>query len=432
APPAGAAPVRAADTVVRVPAAAIDGFMDLIGELRLGLTSLGLLLDDGPAGRQRTTVEAMRRLDRAVRSLYDGALSLRVVPIGTLFSRLMRPIRDTAVLVGKEVALTTAGEDVQVDKAMIEMLVDPLTHIVRNSVDHGIEPPDRRAAAGKPREGTIRIRARQTSSLAVIEVEDDGGGIDVARVRAKAVARGLAGEAEVAAMDDDEAVQLILLPGFSTRDEVTATSGRGVGMDIVLTAIKKLGGRLSIASRPGAGTRMTIEFPISAAMQRVLSTELCGQTIAVQERAVQEILQVPPGGLQRLGPRLAISLRGQFLPVVDLARLLGLRTDGGTPETAGESAGGAVVLVLDSGEARLGLLVERLAVRREVFFKRLHPLIERNPLIAGTAVIGAGTVMFALDTQALFAAAQRADAAARAAASRQEAARQEEPACFAE
>jgi two-component system, chemotaxis family, sensor kinase CheA len=404
APPAataGPAAARPVDAVVRVPSAAIDGFMDLIGELRLGLTSLGLVLDENGAdggGGRRATTDAMRRLERAVRSLYDGALSLRVVPIGTLFSRLMRPIRDTAVLVGKEVALTTAGDDVQVDKAMIEMLVDPLTHIVRNSVDHGIESPERRLAAGKPRDGAIRIRARQAASLAIIEVEDDGGGIDVARVREKAVSKGLISAAEAAALSDDESTQLILLPGFSTRDEVTATSGRGVGMDIVVTAIKKLGGRLSISSRLGAGTRMVIEFPVTAAMQRVLATELCGQTIAIHERAVQEVLQLPYADLQRLGGRLALSLRGRFLPVVDLAALLRLKDPGGDPPDK------AVVVVADNGETQLGLLVEQLAVRREIFFKRLHPLIESNPLIAGAAVIGAGTVIFALDTQALFAA----------------------------
>lgn len=401
------APARPADTVVRVPSGAIDSFMDLIGELRLGLTSLSLAMGEDAADGAGATGTAARaaqdelhRLERAVRSLYDGAIALRVVPIGTLFSRLLRPIRDTAVQVGKDVALTTTGEDVQVDKAMVEMLVDPLTHIVRNSVDHGIEAPERRIAAGKPRGGSIRIGARQATSLAVIEVEDDGAGIDVARVREKAVAKGLIGAAEAAALSDGEAVQLILLPGFSTRDEVTATSGRGVGMDIVVTAIKKLGGRLTIDNRPGAGTRMTIEFPVSAAMQRVLVAEAGGQSFAVHERAVREVIEIPPDSLQRVGRRLTVSLRARFLPVVDLAAVLGL----GETETG---TGRKVVIVVDDGQSQLGLLIERLAVRREVFFKRLHPLIERNPLIAGAAVIGAGSVLFALDTQALFAHAAR-------------------------
>ncbi|MCW2249219.1 chemotaxis protein histidine kinase CheA [Azospirillum fermentarium] len=403
APAAGTAP-RAADAVVRVPSVAIDSFMDQIGELRLGLTALGLLLDGkaaGPGGgRQgagRMVQDTMRRLDRTVRSLYDGALSLRVVPIGTLFSRLMRPIRDTAVAVGKEVTLVTAGEDVRIDKAMIEMLVDPLTHIVRNSVDHGIEHPDRRAAAGKPREGTIRIRARQGTSHAVIEVEDDGAGIDTARVRDKAVAKGLIPAAEAAGLSEDEATRLILLPGFSTRDEVTATSGRGVGMDIVVNAIKKLGGHLTIASRPGAGTRMVIEFPVSAAMQRVVAITLRGQTVAVQERVVREVVEVPASHLQPVGRRMALSLRGRFLPVVDCAALLGLG------EPAPLDGGKVLVAVVDTGETELGLRIESQPVRREVFFKQMHPLIERNPLISGTAVIGTGGIMFALDTQALIA-----------------------------
>lgn len=391
---------RPADAMVRVPSAAIDGFMDVIGELRLGLTSLTLALEGKEvSGRDsaRAAQDELRRLDRAVRQLYDGAIALRVVPIGTLFTRMLRPIRDTAVLVGKEVGLTTAGEDVQVDKAMIEMLVDPLTHIVRNSVDHGIESPDRRVAAGKPAAGTIAIRARQTASLAVVEVSDDGGGIDTARVREKAVAKGLIGAREAAALPDAEALNLILLPGFSTRDEVTATSGRGVGMDIVLTAIKKLGGRLSIDSRPGAGTRMTIEFPVSAAMQRVLTVESAGQMLALHERSVQEVVDTMPGTLQPIGRRLSLSLRGRFLPVVDLGCVLGFR-----PPSEGLPDGRCSLVVVDDGQERIGLRVDRIIARREVFFKRLHPLIGRNPLIAGAAVIGAGSVMFALDTQILF------------------------------
>jgi two-component system chemotaxis sensor kinase CheA len=388
--------------MVRVPSAAIDGFMDLIGELRLGLTALSRVLgEDGtPQAVQptRATREEFRRLDRAVRQLYDGAITLRVVPIGTLFTRLLRPIRDTAVLVGKEVALTTAGEDVQVDKAMIEMLIDPLTHIVRNSVDHGIESPERRLGSGKPAAGSIRIRARQTASLAIVDVEDDGAGIDGARIRDKAVGKGLIGAAEAAALSDADALNLILLPGFSTRDEVTATSGRGVGMDIVLTAIKKLGGRLTIDSRVGAGTRMTIEFPVSAAMQRVLTVETAGQTIAIHERSVREVVEVPSRDLQRVGRRLTLSLRGRFLPVLDLGALLGLRE---TP--SGPLSGTCTVVVADDGDSRIGLIIDRMAVRREVFFKRLHPLIEVNPLIAGAAVVGSGGVMFALDTTALFA-----------------------------
>ncbi|WP_052710224.1 chemotaxis protein CheA [Azospirillum thiophilum] len=428
APASEAAPpaARPADATVRVPSAAIDGFMDVIGELRLGLTSLATMLEDrpgrpaasGPASGQapgsasdaaRALRDELRRMDRAVRQLYDGAIALRVVPIGGLFTRLMRPIRDTAVLVGKEVGLTTSGEDVQVDKAMIEMLVDPLTHIVRNSVDHGIETPGRRLAAGKPAAGSIRIRARQTASLAIVEVADDGGGIDTARVRAKAVAKGLIGAREAEALPEAEALNLILLPGFSTRDEVTATSGRGVGMDIVLTAIRKLGGRLSIDSHIGQGTRMTIEFPVSAAMQRVLAVEAAGQTLALHERTVREVVDVPAGGLRRIGRRLTLSLHGRFLPVVDLAALLDLRppvfpaaSPAASPAAPDIAAGRCVLVVVDDGQAQVGLRVDRVAARREVFFKRLHPLIARNPLVAGAAAIGAGGIMFALDTQTLF------------------------------
>ncbi|MFM2043076.1 MAG: Chemotaxis sensor histidine kinase CheA [Pseudomonadota bacterium] len=440
----GAPGPRVGDAAVRVSGTAIDGIMDRVGDLRLGATGLSLtvgryqgarvrhrlerLLDAVPAHLrgelggvaaalaelEHGLADGMSQMDGGIRRLYQSTTALRVVPIGSLFTRLLRPVRETATAVGKEVALTTSGDDVQVDKAVIEMLVDPLTHIVRNAIDHGIEAPETRTARGKPAGGSIHVRARQGVQTATIEVEDDGGGIAVERVKDKALSRGLITPAAAASMTAGEALELIFLPGFSTRDEVTETSGRGVGMDIVATVVrKKLGGTLRIDSRPGAGTRITIEFPISAAIQRVLSVRAGGQTLALLERAVAEIIQVPADRVQTVGDRRGTFLRGTFLPVTDLAGTVGQSTPPPPAQTQmpalaspGGEDGMVTIIVVDDGRRRVGFAVEALLGRQEVFFKRLHPLLERNRLLSGIAVIGAGSVLFALDAEALVDAAQ--------------------------
>lgn len=432
--PKGAAP---SDGVVRVPSGAIDTIMDRIGDLRLGATGLAIATDRYEAARVRSILDgliersdsvardelrrvsetlsdlerslddAMAKIDGGVRRLYQSTTALRVVSIGTLFTRLLRPVRETAGAVGKDVSLQTEGDDVQVDKATVEMLVDPLTHIVRNAIDHGIETADVRAARGKPPGGTIVVRARQGTQTATIEVQDDGGGIDFERVRDKAVEKQLITAAAAAALTPQDALELIFLPGFSTRDQVSETSGRGVGMDIVATVVrKKLGGTLRIDSRKGEGTRLTIEFPISAAIQRVLSVRAGHQVVALLERAVAEIVRVPSDRMQAVGGRLGTFLRGTFLPIVDLAAAVGwtpaIRADGEE----------VTVVVVDDGRRRIGFAVDALAGRQEVYFKRMHPLLERNRLLGGIAVIGSGAPLFALDAEGLI---DRAQALAQAA-----------------
>lgn len=434
-PRAGAA-AKANDSIVRVPSSSIDGLMDRIGDLRLGATGVALAVDRFTSSRARQRLETLiarasgrdrdelmdivaaitglqqglqdgwSQVDGGIRRLYQTTTSLRVVPIGTLFNRLLRPVRETAVAVGKDVTLSTFGDDVQVDKSTLEMLVDPLTHVVRNSIDHGIESPERRLAAGKAATGTIIVRARQGTHTATIEVEDDGAGIDVERVREKAVAKGLVTAQAAALMPDVDVVEMIFSPGFSTREQVTETSGRGVGMDIVATTVrKKLGGTLKVDSRLGIGTTLVIEFPISAAIQRVLSVMAGGQMIAILERAVAEIVDVSTSRIQTMGGRRGTFLRDRFLPIVSLAAAVGWH-DRRAPVERDDFG---PVIVVDDGHRRIGLAVDAMVGRQEVFFKRLHPLLERNRLLNGIAVIGAGTLLFALDAEALIEAAQHAE-----------------------
>jgi two-component system, chemotaxis family, sensor kinase CheA len=429
--PAGTnAPGRVVESMVRVPSSAIDGIMDRLGDLRLGLTALGMALDrfsgsgfqqrlnqviETESGRNRTELmsiarefgdlrqnlqDGFTRLDSGIRQLYGATTALRVVAISTLFQRLLRPVRETMVAVGKDVTMSTTGDEVQIDKSMIELLVDPLTHIVRNAVDHGIEMPDVREASGKSRNGNLLVRASQGTGMASIEVIDDGAGIDLDRVRSKAVEKGLISAAAVAVLNERESLELILLPGFSTRDTVSATSGRGVGMDIVATAIRKLGGTLQIESRRGEGTRLLLEFPISAAIQRVVTAEVGGQLVAILERSVSEIIQVEATEYHAVAGGRGLFLRGRFLPVVDLGVLVGWRDRAPAAERS-------QIIIINDNRRQIGLSVDWLIGRQEVFFKRLHPLLESNRLLAGVAVIGAGSLVFALDAAPLIDAAQR-------------------------
>jgi two-component system chemotaxis sensor kinase CheA len=412
-----------ADPMLRVPTAAVDAFMDRIGDLRMSVNSLATMLDDrsgrgSDAGalldglppalrdrvvqllaeqeaRRRSLTDALSRVDVHVRQLHAATLALRVVPVGLLFNRLLRPVRDTAVGLGKEVDFVTEGADVQIDKSMVELLVDPLMHLVRNAIDHGVETPEVRAAAGKSPRGRLVVRASQRSASAVIEIQDDGAGVDPERVRRKALANGVVTPEELRRMTDADIVRLVFRAGFSTRDVVTETSGRGVGLDVVLVALNRLGGSVDIRSEVGLGTRFVLEFPLSAALQRVLRVTCAGQDVALPERCIREVMQHRPDAVIEVNRRFGLDHRGRFLPTVDLAGLIGWRdTD------RAQTDGGAVVVIGDDRE-QVGILVDGLVGRQEIFLKPLHPLLLECEFLAGAAALGEGEVMVALDADAL-------------------------------
>ena len=300
------------EEIVRVPARAIDDLLDRLSELmpvaagleelagedrleailRSGGAHQGLsteLLAEAGTGmadhrdRLRTVADD---LGRVLRGLRDATMDLRVVPIETLFNRFPRVARDLARSQAKEIRVTVEGNDARIDKGMVEQLTDPLMHMVRNAVDHGMEPPDEREAAGKPRHGQIELRAEQRGEHVVVELRDDGRGIDATRIRAKAVERGMLRQGEADALGEDAAMRLIFEPGFSTTQDVTQTSGRGVGMDVVSSAVSHLGGSISVSSIPGEGTTLSLDLPLSVALQRTLLVELGPQLFAIPDRRV--------------------------------------------------------------------------------------------------------------------------------------------------
>jgi two-component system chemotaxis sensor kinase CheA len=301
-----------------------------------------------------------------------------------------------AVSLDKPTSLVTEGDDTEADKVIVEMLFEPLLHIVRNAMDHGIEPTTARAAAGKPVVATIRLRAYRQTEHVVVEISDDGCGIDVARVRAVAAERRIAGEDVLAAMSDADITDLIFAPGFSTASTVTDLSGRGVGMDAVRTAVERIGGRVSIESALGLGSTVRFVLPFSIMMTRVMTVEAGGQMFGIPLDAVVETVRVPRTHVRAIGGSAAFVLHNRTVPLVDLAASLGTR------RTAGSQPEAIVVVTTIAGEPG-GLEVDRLGERFDAVLKPVDGLLAGMAGIAGTTLLGDGRVLLVLDLQEILA-----------------------------
>lgn len=340
--------------------------------------------------------QADMRIQGAMGRLQEDVLGLRVVPVGVVFNRLPRVVRDLSLVQEKLVDFDMSGEDVRMDKGMVDILLEPLMHMVRNSVDHGIEQPAEREAAGKPARARLALTARQQGNSMLIEISDDGRGLDRERIRHKAIASGLITESEAVGMSDRELCNLIFLPGFSTSEQVTEVSGRGVGMDIVKTRVAQIGGQIDVESTPGAGARFTLRLPLSVAIQSVVLVATAGSQYALPERNVNEIFSIRRSQLQWIQGQVACLLRGVTLPVYHLGVLLG----GAEADVAGDDA--LEIVVLSDGVYRIGILVDRVVGRPEVFVRDMHPDIARLPGIGGVSILGNGGVVIILDCERLF------------------------------
>ncbi|MDF2447111.1 MAG: cheA [Moraxellaceae bacterium] len=353
------------------------------------------LLRDLEAQREQL-LQADARLQGSLARLQEEVLALRVVPIALVFNRLPRVVRDLAHTLGREVRLDISGEEVRIDKGMVDVLAEPMLHLVRNAIDHGIEAPGARRAAGKPAQAVLTVSARQQGNSLVVEVSDDGAGLDHDRIRERAIANGLVAAGEAAALTARELNHMIFLPGFSTARKVTEVSGRGVGMDAVKTRVMQLGGLVEVSTEAGRGTTFTLRLPLSAAIQNVILVEAGGRQLAVPERNVTEILSLPAAALQSVQGQACCLLRGVTLPLYRLARLLG-------QEEAAAPAGEALeVVVMSDGVYRIGLIVDRVTGRPEVFIRDIHPDLVRLPGVGGASILGDGRVVIILDCDNLF------------------------------
>jgi two-component system chemotaxis sensor kinase CheA len=390
--------VAARSNMVRVDFAQLDHLLNLVGELVVYRTKLQEVGKEAAAllpGQEasRALLDTVHQIAGVSAQLQETIMDIRMLPMRHVFERFPRLVRDLARQQGKEIELILEGEETRVDKAIIDEVGEPLVHMIRNSVDHGIETPDRRVARGKTATGTILLSAAQESNQVVITIMDDGAGIDVAQVRAKAVARGLIKADEI--LSDREVVQLIFAEGLSTAESVTDLSGRGVGLDVVVKSIERLNGLVEAETVPGVGTKFIIQLPLTLAIISALMVEVGGRTYAIPLGSVVESLKFRPQDVTRMNGRDTLRLRERIIPLSHLAELFG-RT-----KEAGREGGYAVIL--GRGEKRLGLAVDRLQGQQEVVIKALDPTITSVTFaVAGATILGDGRVVLILDVAALF------------------------------
>ncbi|WP_125077136.1 chemotaxis protein CheA [Pseudoxanthomonas sp. SGT-18] len=389
-PPPRAAAAGEAEHTVRVDTRRLDAIVNLIGELVLArnrLKTLRARLRDDELDR------AVASLDVATARLQSAVMRTRMQPVGKVFSRFPKVARDVARSLAKEVELEMVGADTELDRNLVEALADPLVHLVRNGIDHGVEAPEVREASGKPRVGRLRLAAQQEGDYVTIEVQDDGAGIDPERLRAKAREKGLLDPEAAARLGADECLQLVFLPGFSTKTQVTDISGRGVGMDVVQSRIRELGGQIQIQSELGRGTRFLIRVPLTLAILPTLLVQAGEAVYALPLARVQEVLHAKPSALGWFDGRPVMDRQSHTLPLVDLRRWLGLEPLSGN--------GALTVVVLQMGDARFGLIVDQVRGREEVVIKPLPKALRGLPGYAGATLIGDGRLALILDVDGL-------------------------------
>lgn len=391
-PPADARMGRGAATV-RVGTDRLDALMDLMGEMVIQRTRLAQLgAGPGPAGLR----DAVEELTRVTDDLQALVMQIRMTPVDAVFMRFPRMVRDLANALGKRVELVIRGEDTELDRTVIDGVGDPLVHMLRNAVDHGLETPEERAAAGKDPTGTVHLSARHAGRSVVIEVRDDGRGMDPAALRASAVGKGLMDAAGAAALSDAEALQLIFVPGFSTVAQATDVSGRGVGMDAVRTAIAELSGEVSIASVPGQGSSVTIRLPLTLAIIPALLVGVGregsgepGRVWAVPLEGIEETVIVEPGEVRPVGGQPCVILRDGIVPLTWL----------GDRPRPGD--GPLTVVAVRGGSGPIGVVVDDLIGKQDVVIKRLPGFLGDVPGVSGATILGDGSVALILDVAAL-------------------------------
>ena len=405
---------RVADTLakssgsqsMRVDVRKLDELVNLIGELVLERNRLVQINRDLVSGR--ISGEALdsalglstARLSFITEELQVAGLKTRMVPVDTVFRRFPRLVRDVAQSLQKEVELVLLGEDTELDKTMVELIGDPLVHLVRNCLDHGLELPDRRVAAGKPRHGTIRMEARQEGDQIVISVSDDGAGIDPERVARKAVEKGLVSAERVGSLSQREILDFIFLPGFSTAEKTSDLSGRGVGMDVVRSNLKKLNGTIDLDSKLGVGTTVLLKLPLTLAILPVLLVRVAEETYALPLRTVLETASIQLGEIHSIEGREVLQLRNETVPLLRLAEIIDARLDS-------RKDAGRRVVVLGIGDKKIALLVDELVGQESTVVKPLGSYLQGCATIAGATISGDGRVRLVLDPAALISGPER-------------------------
>ena len=390
-----------AESTLRVDAARIDAVMNLVGELIIGKSMLNRTLTEFDQKHARDPLraklaDAMAFQARILDELHKCVLKIRMVPVEQLFRRFPRVVRDVAKQCGKDVALELSGQNTDLDKGILDSLSEPLMHLVRNSADHGIEPADERLTAGKPARGTVYLNAYHQGTQVVIEVRDDGRGMDPALLRARAVEKGILKLEEAKRLSDQESLSLIFESGFSTASEVTEVSGRGIGMDVVRTVLDRLKGTVHVSSQKGRGTTIQLRVPLTLASIQTLLFRVGGQLFAVPLSSVVEITRITAPEIHRIDQREVLRLREQILTLVRLDHLSRLRSIDTQPVRKKH-----FVIVIGAAEKRFGLLVDSLVGEEELVIKALPGEIVSSDLVSGASILGDGTVVLILNVPAV-------------------------------
>ena len=382
------------DQTIRVETKRLDHVMNLVGELVLGrnrMIKIGGELEEIHENdtKVRELSETLAQLNLVTTDLQLAVMKTRMLPIRKALAKFPRMVRDLSQKIGKQVRLELHGEETELDKSVADEIGDPLVHLVRNAIDHGIEPPADRIAAGKSAEGVVRIAASQEGNSIVIRIEDDGRGMQVEKIKAKALAKGLIGEAELASMETREVLSLIFLPGFSTADQVSDISGRGVGMDVVRTNIRKINGTVELASEPGKGSLVTIKLPLTIAIIQALLVEVERAIFAIPLGSVLEAVKITKADVKTINGREVLNLRERVLPLFRMAEEFQMPVDPNLDKF--------YVVVVGVGDRQIGVVVDRLRSQEEVVIKSMWDYLAAIKGIAGATITGEGKVVLILD-----------------------------------
>ncbi|SCB18007.1 chemotaxis protein CheA [Rhizobium multihospitium] len=388
------AAAAAAGQTIRVDLDRVDRLINLVGELVINQAMLSQSVIENDNNGASSINMGLEELQQLTREIQDSVMAIRAQPVKPVFQRMSRIVREIADMTGKSIRLITEGENTEVDKTVIDKLAEPLTHMIRNAVDHGIETPEKRATLGKNPEGTVRLTAKHRSGRILIELADDGAGINREKVRQKAIDNDLI--PADANLSDEEVDNLIFLPGFSTADKISDISGRGVGMDVVKRSIQALGGRINISSRPGQGSVFTMSLPLTLAVLDGMVVTVAGQTLVVPLTAIVETLQPEASAIHSFGANhRLISIRNSFCPLVDVGRILNFRATQANPVE------GVALLVESEGGGQRALMVDAIQGQRQVVIKSLEANYTHVPGIAAATILGDGRVALILDVDAV-------------------------------
>ena len=377
---------------VRVDIEKLDSLMNLVGEL---VTNKVRLEQIGMTHRLTELTETLEQMDRVTTDLQSVVMKVRMVPVSQVFNRFPRMVRDLAKELNKDINLTIEGEDTELDRTVIDEIGDPLMHLLRNSLDHGVEHPDDREAKGKPRTGEVGLIARHEGNNVVIMVTDDGAGINADKIRNKAVEKGMISREEADALSDADAVRLIFLPGFSTAETITDVSGRGVGMDVVRSKIESLGGHVDVETKIDEGSVFKIKLPLTLAIIQAMLVKVQDEMYAIPLGSIDSTINITPNDIKTVQNKEVIVLRGQIIPIARLNEVLSV------PQGKSNEEDDIFVVVVHVGDHKIGIVVDNLIGQQEIVIKTLGKLLSGLKMLAGATVLGDGHVAMILDVSAL-------------------------------